>query len=90
MIDALGSSGDYAFRDQWAPLQLELAPARSPQEREAVGRVAALDALASYLDAAEMLVGTDLTLLEPAEISEISAEKRGSLHRSGGRWSRRR
>ncbi len=65
MIDALGNSDNYEFRDAWNSLQQDLALARSPEELEALGYQATLDELASYLENAQTLVHADLSLMSP-------------------------
>ncbi len=70
MIDALGSSDNYGFRDSWNSLQQELAAARGPEELEAASHRAVLDELAAYLGNVEELVGIDLTLMDPSLTGE--------------------
>ncbi len=65
MIDALGDSDNYGFRDAWNALQQELALARTPEELEALGHRATLEDLGSYLKNARTLVQADLALIDP-------------------------
>jgi hypothetical protein len=74
MIDALGDSDNYAFRDAWNSLQQELSLARGPEELEALSQRAALDELSTYLDNLARVVGADLALMDPS----ISREGRDS------------
>jgi len=66
LIDALVGKGELGFRDAWDALQQELSPARGPEELAALSMRSVLDDAAGYLDAAEELVGIDLTLLDPS------------------------
>lgn len=63
LIDALGGSDNYEFRDSWNSLLEEISLARGPDEREALGQRAALEKLDSYLYNAQIVVGADLTLM---------------------------
>lgn len=77
LIDALGGSDNYAFRDSWNGLQQELAASRSPEEMEANARAQELDEMAENVDAAEAVAMVDLALMDPS--SEIGVEERGRM-----------
>ena len=77
IIDTLGDSDNFAFRNNWDALQEELAATRSPEELEANTRRQELDALALYVDAAESVAMIDLALMDPA--AEMSSDERERL-----------
>lgn len=66
MIDVLGNSDNYEFRNAWNSLQQELALARGPEELEALGHRAKLEELGSYLESARTLVHANLALMDPS------------------------
>lgn len=75
VIDGLGDLDNYEFRDSWRALQQEIAVSRGPEEAKARDYRAALDDMGTYLDNAEILVGADLTLLDPS----ITGDRRGEI-----------
>lgn len=76
LIDALGNSDNYEFRDSWNALLEEISLARGPEEREALGHRAALEELDSYLNSAQIFVGADLTLMAMFADPPASSEDR--------------
>jgi hypothetical protein len=75
MIDALGGSDGFAFRDAWNSLQQELALARPEEEQEALSQRARLEELEAYRQNLAILVGADLSLMDPS----ISREERDQI-----------
>lgn len=75
MIDVLGGSDNYEFRNAWNALQQELALARGPEELEALGHRASLEELRSYLESAQTLVHADIALMDPS----LSPTDRGRI-----------
>ncbi len=64
-IDARGSSDAYAFRDEWAGVEKELALSRDPEELEALSSRDDLDEVYAYLDNVERVVRAGLLTMDP-------------------------
>ena len=81
LIDTLGDSDNFAFRNNWEALQEESAGERGPEELEANTRRQELVALAEYVDAAEAVAMIDLATMDPAFVVSDDERQRMLIRR---------
>lgn len=79
LIDTLGDSDNFAFREAWNARVQDLAAARSPEEMEANSVRSELDELGEFLEAAETVTAIDLALMNPAASEATSSDERERL-----------